>query len=101
MVLLSITSSTWIVTGLGFGIVLVLLFCLVYILQLFGWIMQKIDKAQKDKNEHPQGGEKAAVAMAMYLFKEMNHDKPASVINSQSRSTVWNDKALGLNNVGF
>lgn len=39
--LLAVTSDTWIVTGLGFGIVLALLFCLVYILQGFGWIMQK------------------------------------------------------------
>ena len=93
--LLSITSSTWIVTGLGFGIVLALLFCLVYILQFFGWIMQKIETAQKARNEQPQGNEKAAVAMAMY------HDKPASTISSQSRQTVWNDKPLGLNNVGF
>ena len=99
--LLAITSFTWIVTGLGFGIVLVLLFCLVYILQFFGWIMQKIETVQKAKNEQPQGNEKAAVAMAMYLFKEMNHDKPASVIGSQSRQTTWNDKPLGLNNVGF
>ena len=41
MVLLAVTADTWIVTGLGFGIVLALLFCLVYILRLFGWIMQK------------------------------------------------------------
>ena len=41
MVLLAVTAETWIVTGLGFGIVLVLLICLVFILQFFGWIMQK------------------------------------------------------------
>ena len=101
MILLSITSSTWVVTGLGFGIVLGLLFCLVYILQFFGWVMQKIEQAQKARNEQPQGNEKAAVAMAIYLAKEMNHDKPAPTISSQSRQTVWNDKPLGLNNVGF
>ena len=41
MVLLAVTADTWIVTGLGFGIVLALLICLVFILQGFGFIMQK------------------------------------------------------------
>ena len=57
MVLLAVTADTWIVTGLGFGIVLVLLFCLVYILQGFGWIMQKATapKAPKEvKKEEPK-----------------------------------------------
>ena len=81
--LLTITSDTWIVTGLGFGIVLVLLFCLVYILQGFGWIMQKATAPKAPKPEKPsplsaptkqntlkaQGTpsepEKAAIAMAL------------------------------------
>ena len=49
--LLSITSSTWIVTGLGFGIVLALLFCLVFILMFFGWIMQKATAPKEPKEE--------------------------------------------------
>ena len=55
MVFLSITTDTWIVTGLGFGIVLVLLICLVYIMDGLGWVMQKITapKAEKPKNDEP------------------------------------------------
>ena len=53
MVLLAVTADTWIVTGLGFGIVLVLLFCLVYILQFFGWIMQKMTAPKTPKAEKP------------------------------------------------
>lgn len=58
--LLSITSSTWIITGLGFGIVLALLFCLVYILKGFGWIMQKVTapKAPKPEKEEKPAEEK-------------------------------------------
>ena len=83
MVLLAVTADTWIVTGLGFGIVLVLLFCLVYVLQFFGWVMQKATapKAPKPEkpsplsaptkqntlksNSTPSEPEKAAIAMAL------------------------------------
>ena len=51
MVLLAVTADTWIVTGLGFGIVVVLLFCLVYILQAFGWTMQKMTAPKAPKAE--------------------------------------------------
>ena len=83
MVLLAVTADTWIVTGLGFGIVLALLFCLVFILQFFGWTMQKMTapktpKAEKPSplsaptkqntlrsNSTPSESEKAAIAMAI------------------------------------
>jgi len=51
MVLLAVTADTWIVTGLGFCIVLVLLICLVFILMLFGVIMQKATAPQAPKVE--------------------------------------------------
>jgi Na+-transporting methylmalonyl-CoA/oxaloacetate decarboxylase gamma subunit len=53
MVLLAVTAETWIVTGLGFGIVLALLFCLVFIIQFLGWCMQKMlaPKAPKTVKE--------------------------------------------------
>ena len=82
MILLAVTAETWIATGLGFGIVLVLLFCLVFILQFFGWIMQKATAPRAPKAEKPAAkpapapqaqkaagepteGEKAAIAMAI------------------------------------
>ena len=66
MVLLAVTADTWIVTGLGFGIVLVLLFCLVYILQFFGYIMQKATapKAPKAPKEDKPAEPKAAAPTA-------------------------------------
>jgi len=126
MVLLAVTADTWIVTGLGFGIVLVLLFCLVFILQGFGFIMQKATapKAPKEevkKEEQPQEEKKtvipeapkpapapspdddtAAIAYALYLAScNTKHDAPTGMIAVQARETAWNTKSIGLNNIGF
>ena len=49
MVLLDVTAQTWIVTGLGFGIVLALLFCLVFILLFFGWVNRSPKTAEAGK----------------------------------------------------
>lgn len=79
-------GDTWVVTGLGFGIVVVLLICLVFILQAFGWTMQRmtapkapkapeapkqtpktesIQKAAQKAQTAPSEPEKAAIAMAL------------------------------------
>ena len=86
MVFLVVESLTWqeiwTVTGLGFGIVLLLLFFLVFVLMFFGWIMQKASapkapKAEKESKVEsqktaplkaesaPSEPEKAAIAMAL------------------------------------
>ena len=127
MVLLAVTIDTWIVTGLGFGIVLLLLFFLVYVMKFFGWTMQKIEapKAPKEEpksvSQEPKEEKKtvipeapepapdpspaddtAAIAMALYLAsRNTNHDAPTSMIKPQARETAWNTKSIGLNNVGF
>ena len=108
--LLAVTTDTWIITGLGFGIVLVLLFCLVYILQFFGWTMQKIEapKAPKEEISSPSKSEKtdqnddiAAVAYALYLAHKIKHDIPTAMISLHPHATEWNEKSEGLNNIGF
>ena len=127
MILLAVTSDTWIVTGLGFGIVLALLFCLVFVLMLFGWIMQKVTapkapqapKAEKPIEQpvakpvvkaEPQPVVQAqapsddipAIGMALYLAqRDSKHDVPTGMIHAQARETAWNTKSYGLNNVGF
>ncbi len=79
-------GDTWVVTGLGFGIVVVLLICLVFILQAFGWTMQRMtapkapkapeapkqtpktestQKAVQKAQTAPSEPEKAAIAMAI------------------------------------
>ena len=97
MVLLAVTSDTWIVTGLGFGIVLLLLFCLVFILMFFGWIMQKATAPRKPKTDD---AEIAAITMALHLSQQ-KHDEPTSMIRFDRRDTAWNPKSEGFNNVGF
>ena len=131
MVLLAVTADTWIVTGLGFGIVLVLLFCLVFIVQGFGWIMQKATapkapKAPKEEKPAPKvsatsaeptdEGTKAAIAMslaqagdediaaiayALYLARDVKHDIPTAMISLHKHETAWNEKSVGMNNQGF
>lgn len=126
MALLAITSQTWIVTGLGFGIVLLVLFSLVFIMQFLGWSMQKLttpkaQKAQKTNKvvssalptdegtmaaiamavSEASDDDKVAIAMALYLYSGKNHDIPTAVIAPQARNTAWNDKSIGLNNKGF
>ena len=130
MVLLAVTADTWIVTGLGFGIVLVLLFCLVYVLQFFGWIMQKATAPRAPKAEQPapapkasatsaeptDEGTKAAIAMslaqagdediaaiayALYLACDAKHDIPTAMISLKQHETAWNTKSTGMNNQGF
>ena len=135
LIILSVTADTWIVTGLGFGIVLVLLFCLVYILQAFGWIMTSAEKgfscsckckkeetkAKANANANanaaePSADEKAAIAMAisevnnddlaavayaLYLAQDKKHDIPTAMISLHKHETAWNEKAIGMNNVGF
>ncbi|MBO4249870.1 MAG: OadG family protein [Paludibacteraceae bacterium] len=121
--LLEITSATWIVTGLGFGIVLVLLCCLVFILMFFGWVMQKATAPRPPKKQQtsPEGGphiveraepiaksqeptaadDIAAVAYALYLAQNKKHDIPTAMISIRKHETAWNEKSIGLNNVGF
>ena len=116
--LLTITSDTWIVTGLGFGIVLTLLFCLVFVLQFFGWIMQRLTapkapkaptapQAEKPVEEQtvqqPVSGndevdDTPAIAMALYLASlDVKHDMPTPMISLKNRETAWNTKTIGLN----
>lgn len=125
MTLLAVTADTWIVTGLGFGIVLVLLICLVFILQGFGFIMQKATapkapKAPKAEEPAPSAptnastpepkpaqapspdDDTAAIAYALYLAsRDTKHDAPTGMIAVQARETAWNTKSIGLNNIGF
>ena len=127
MILLAVTADTWIVTGLGFGIVLVLLFCLVFIMQGFGWIMQKATAPKAPKEEkkdeaapktqsapiidstpEPKAApaspadDTAAIAYALYLAScDSKHDAPTGMIAVQARETAWNTKSIGMNNQGF
>ena len=51
MMLLAITAQTWFITGLGFGMVVLLLFAFVFVMKFMGWVMQPRVKAKKVENK--------------------------------------------------
>ena len=111
-------GHTWLVTGVGFGMVFVLLVVLIMILKLFGSIM-KTGNAPK-KADAPKAAavaaaapaaapaaasedeDLAAVAMAIHLYFGGVHDEEPTEItlrNIERRYSPWNDKAYGMNNL--
>ncbi|MCQ2346054.1 MAG: OadG family protein [Paludibacteraceae bacterium] len=109
MMLLAVTTETWVVTGLGFGMVLVLLFVFVYIMKGLGAIMNRAtagtkkaetkvaDDATKaaiattlalDKDSE----EMAAVAMALDMYYNSLHDVQVPQITIRHHETMWNKK---------
>ena len=100
MVFLAVTSQTWLVTCLGFGLVLTLLFVFVYVMKGLGWIMQPRTKAVKpsgkpdDTNNTttapsaPQGDE-AAVAYALHLYYNSLHDIDSPRLTVRNHVTAW------------
>jgi len=107
-------SDTWMVTGLGFFLVLVLLFCFVYIMKLLGWIMQPHKKAAPapavatPSAQTEQKGEEdmklnanttAAIAMALNLYFYGIHDEEPTQVTLRPHHTAWNSKMYGMNNL--
>ena len=102
MVFLAVTTQTWLVTGLGFSIVLLLLFVFVYVMKALGWLMQP--KKQTDKPEgkpddaaaiaaslamNGQEDEKAAVAYALHLYYNSLHDMDSPRLTVRNHTTAW------------
>lgn len=88
MVLLSITSDTWLMTGMGIGVVFLILCLLVLVLQVFNLVAksaapkpatapvtpaaQPVENASED--------DRAAVAVAVYLYLNDAHDKESGIL---------------------
>ncbi|MCQ2341875.1 MAG: OadG family protein [Paludibacteraceae bacterium] len=127
MTLLVITSQTWLVTFLGFGIVLVLLCTFVFLMQGLGAIMQWLDRksapaaapvapkrSDVTAKGEPSDNDMAAIAMALHLNESdadmaavamalhlYNNEKLSAIpqITLQGHSSAWNNKTFGLNNI--
>ncbi|QZT38325.1 OadG family protein [Halosquirtibacter xylanolyticus] len=118
MNILSITSQTWIITLVGYFVVFLVLVTLIFI---FGWLMPLILKKMKKKpkkkmvqsasgeatestdcsDEDITAGESAAIAMALHLFLNSQHDEESNVItikNIKRRYSPWNSKIHSMNN---
>lgn len=109
-------GHVWMVTGLGFLLVFVLLVVLIFILKGFGAIMQKAiaapapKAAQVKQQPLPQKKEDnemainsnvtAAIAMALHLsYFGGEHDEEPTRITIIPHHTTWNDKMYGMNNL--
>jgi len=110
--MLAITSQTWLVTFLGFGIVLVLLCVFVFLMQGLGAFMQWLENPKAVKSEQKKdyatdadGATTAAIAKTLELASEdtdiaaivmtLNlyygvHDIEAPKLTILGHSTAWN-----------
>ena len=110
-----ITAQTWFITGLGFGMVVLMLFVFVYIMKLMGWIMQPSVKAKKVETTAKEtvtytkskindsitltADSTAAIALALHLYYNGVHDEEDTKITIQPHRTQWNNKMYGMNNL--
>lgn len=112
MMLLAVTGHTWLVTFLGFGIVLVLLTVFVFVMQGLGWVMQRIEKATvpaaapavkqavaaQETGVAAQTDDTIAVAYALHLFYGL-HDADSPRLTLHQHLSIWNEKTFGINNL--
>ena len=108
MILLDITTKAWTITTVGWLIVFV---ALIFLLMLFGLVsnimtaekkVKKVDKTTKEvKPGYLSGDESAAIAMALHLFFDEQHDEESNIITIkriQRRYSPWSSKIYGLRN---
>ena len=133
MLLLETTNwgHVWMVTLLGFLIVICLLVVLILVLMLFGKLMSGKKQEDNTKWNSPapvapspfskqepeadatlaaiamalaqaQGEDKAAIAMALHLYYNGGvHDIQTTRLTMHGQATAWNAKSFGMNNIGF
>lgn len=94
-------SFIWMVTILGFCLVLLLLFVFVYIMKGLGWIMQPKKSASVKADEGTKAAiatslalskdedELAAVAMALDLYYNSLHDMENPHLTVHQHATAW------------
>ena len=132
MLLLQATDwgHVWMVTLLGFCIVLCLLIVLILVLLLFGKLMSGKKPESTAKWDAPapvapspfskqepegdatiaaiamalaaaQSDDEATIAMALHLYYNGVHDIQDTRLTMVGQATAWNAKAFGMNNIGF
>lgn len=119
MIMLSVNwPHVWMVTLLGFCLVLCLLFVLIFILQLLGFLMKEkpakqaaasareavADILPKEAATAKSGdaATTAAIAMALHLFYNGIHDEEPTKVTIKKverRYSPWNSKLYGINNL--
>lgn len=120
MILLSVNwPHVWMVTLLGFCLVVCLLFVLIFILQLLGFVMKEkpakqatspaareavaaIPQKETATAKAGDAATTAAIAMALHLFYNGVHDEEPTKVTIRKverRYSPWNSKLYGINNL--
>ena len=108
-------SHVWMVTGLGFLMVITLLVVLIFILKLLGAAISgavKAPKASAPKASAPAAtvaaapasngadDDLAAIALALHLYFNGVHDvEPTEIHIKRVERSGWNSKLYGMNNL--
>jgi len=108
-------SHVWMVTGLGFCMVILLLVVLIFILKLLGIVVSsavKAPKAQPKAISAPVAqaapaavqasadDDLAAIAMALHLYFNGVHDvEPTEIHIKRVERSGWTSKLYGMNNL--
>lgn len=110
-------SHVWMVTGLGFCMVILLLVVLIFILKLLGAVVSNAVKAPKDAApkaaiaapatqtapasvKASADDDLAAIAMALHLYFNGVHDvEPTEIHIKRVERSGWNSKLYGMNNL--
>ena len=109
-------SHVWMVTGLGFCMVILLLVVLIFILKLLGAVVSNAVKAPKAAEpkaisapaaqaapaaaQASADDDLAAIAMALHLYFNGVHDvEPTEIHIKRVERSGWNSKLYGMNNL--
>ena len=112
MILLSIDSQTWIITIVGWFIVFAALVLLVVVFtnipKLFEIKLKRKTNSvdadvenSTDNKKYITGEETAAIAMALHLYFEEQHDEESNIITIKRiarRYSPWSSKIYGVRN---
>jgi len=112
MVLLIIDSQAWIITIVGWLIVFLALVLLVVVFNNIPRILQvmfnkkskstlKSQEITTTDKKYISGDETAAIAMAIHLFFEEQHDEESNIITIkqiEKRYSPWSSKIYGVRN---
>ncbi len=105
MNLLSITSDTWQLAGISVGVVFAILVALVAVLGIFTVVAKKtkatassvqnsiVSNIQASQQAKAVSGaseqDKAAIAMAVYLYFNDDHDHESGVLTIKNTPSAW------------
>ena len=112
MILLNVDSQTWIITIVGWVIVFAALVLLVIVFTQvprifrinFKSLKNKASKSESEtpvKNQYITGDETAAIAIAIHMFFEEQHDEESNIITIKRiarRYSPWSSKIYGVRN---